>query len=235
MRPCASLCAAPRGGVAWRPWKIRSKSLLDGVAQSQVNIKAGLDLATGLRSLLRQDPQVIMVGEMHDPVTAGIALQASLTGQLVLTTIHAGSAAGAISRLLDMGVEPYVLRSGIQAVVCQRLVRKLCTCAIASPNPAESLGLPVSRSWGPGSCSSCHGTGYQGRALLAEMLTMRLPAVPAAVLNRADTVALEQAALGSGMVSRWHWACEAVEAGVTSPAEIRRVLGLSDANGFASG
>ncbi len=156
---------------------------LDGVAQSQVNIKAGLDLATGLRSLLRQDPQVIMVGEMRDPVTAGIALQASLTGQLVLTTIHAGNAAGAISRLLDMGVEPYVLRSGIQAVVCQRLVRKLCTCAIASPNPAESLGLPVSRSWGPGSCSSCHGTGYQGRALLAEMLTMRLPAVPAAVLN----------------------------------------------------
>ena len=103
-----------------------------------MNIKAGLDLATGLAgSLLRQDPQVIMVGEIRDPVTAGIALQASLTGQLVLTTIHAGSAAGAISRLLDMGVEPYVLRSGIQAVVCQRLVRKLCTLHHRQPQPGR--------------------------------------------------------------------------------------------------
>ena len=92
---------------------------LTGVAQSQVNPRR-IGSGHRLASLLRQDPQVIMVGEMRDPVTAGIALQASLTGQLVLTTFHAGSAAGAISRLSDMGVEPYVLRSGILAVVCQR-------------------------------------------------------------------------------------------------------------------
>ncbi len=102
---------------------------IDGVAQSQVNPSAGFDLATGLRSLLRQDPEVILVGEMRDPATAGVALQASLTGQLVLTTFHAGSAASAVSRLLDMGLEPYILRSGIHAVLCQRLVRKLCSCA----------------------------------------------------------------------------------------------------------
>jgi type II secretory ATPase GspE/PulE/Tfp pilus assembly ATPase PilB-like protein len=208
---------------------------LDGVAQSQVNIKAGLDLVTGLKSLLRQDPQVILVGEMRDPVTAAIALQASLTGQLVLTTIHAGSAAGAIGRLLDMGVEPYILRSGILAVVCQRLVRRLCTCAVQNSDPVARLGLPVSKAWLPNGCGQCHGTGYQGRALLAEMLTMRLDGVPAAVLARADTVELEQIATRAGMVSRWHWAAQAVEGGVTSPAEIRRVLGLSDGIDAASG
>ncbi|HEY4310668.1 MAG TPA: GspE/PulE family protein [Pirellulales bacterium] len=208
---------------------------LDGVAQSQVNIKAGLDLVTGLKSLLRQDPQVIMVGEMRDPVTAAIALQASLTGQLVLTTIHAGSAAGAIGRLLDMGVEPYILRSGILAVVCQRLVRRLCTCAVQNPDPVARLGLPVSKAWLPNGCGQCHGTGYQGRALLAEMLTMGLDGVPAAVLARTDTVALEQIATRAGMVSRWHWAAQAVEGGVTSPAEIRRVLGLSDGIDSAAG
>ena len=116
---------------------------LSGVAQSQVNPRAGFDLAAGLRSLLRQDPEVILVGEMRDAETAGVAFQAALTGQLVLTTFHAGSSAGAISRLLDMGLEPYVLRSGIQAVICQRLVRKLCQCAAAGSGPESTLGLPV--------------------------------------------------------------------------------------------
>jgi type II secretory ATPase GspE/PulE/Tfp pilus assembly ATPase PilB-like protein len=204
---------------------------LAGVAQSQVNARAGLDLATGLRSLLRQDPQVIMVGEMRDPVTAGIALQASLTGQLMLTTFHAGSAAGAISRLADMGVEPYVLRSGILAVVCQRLVRKLCSCAIESDAPEARLGLPVAQARLAGSCPQCHGTGYCGRTLLAEMLAMEMGEVPAGVLSRADMVKLERAALDGGMLSRWHWALQAVETGLTSAAEVRRVLGFTDALG----
>ncbi len=111
-----------------------------GAAQSQVNARAGFDLAAGLRSMLRQDPEVILVGEMRDPATAGVALQASLTGQLVLTTFHASSAASAISRLLDMGLEPYMVRSGILAVISQRLVRKLCQLR-------RTLGLGRCQTW----------------------------------------------------------------------------------------
>ncbi len=107
---------------------------LPGVAQSQVNLPAGFDLASGLRSVMRQDPEVILVGEIRDRTTAQIALEASLTGQLVLSSFHAPSAAGAISRLLEMGLEPYVLRSGLLAVVAQRLLRKLCPCAAHRPD-----------------------------------------------------------------------------------------------------
>ena len=202
---------------------------LPGIAQSQVNVRVGLDLAHGLRSLLRQDPQVIMVGEMRDPETAAIALQASLTGQLVLTTFHAGIAAGAIGRLADMALESYVLRSGILAVVCQRLVRKLCTCTVDSDAPEARLGLPVARARVPRACPACHGTGYRGRALLAELLTLDVAAVAAGVLARQDIVQLEKTAVDAGMLSRWYWACQAVESGITSAAEVRRVLGFRDA------
>jgi len=198
-----------------------------GVAQSQVNPRAGFDLAAGLRSMLRQDPEVILVGEMRDPTTAGVAFQAALTGQLVLTTFHAGSAAGAISRLLDMGVEPYILRSGIQAVLCQRLVRKLCTCAQPSESSETRLGLPVSQVKVSQGCAQCHGTGYRGRALLAEMLTLDIPGVAVEILNRSDAAALERTALAGGMQTLWDCACQAVETGLTSAAEVRRVLGFS--------
>jgi len=201
---------------------------IGGVAQSQVNPRAGFDMATGLRSLLRQDPEVIFVGEMRDPATAGTALQASLTGQLVLTTFHAGSAAGAISRLLDMGLEPYILRSGVLAVLCQRLVRKLCSCAKPGDSPEATLGLPVSKARIPQSCPDCHGTGYRGRLLLVEMLTFDMARVAAGVLARSDAGALERAAMQGGMRTRWHEACRAVEEGLTSAVEIRRVLGFSD-------
>jgi general secretion pathway protein E len=202
---------------------------LAGVAQSQVNDRVGLDLAAGLRSLLRQDPEVILVGEMRDPATAAIALQASLTGQLVLTTFHAGSAAAALGRLADMGIEPYVLRSGILAVVCQRLVRRLCNCAQEATASEARLGLAVARARVPGSCADCHGTGYRGRILLAEMLRVDAPEVAAAVLARVDTTRLEQTAIAAGMQSRWDCACQAVDAGLTSAQEVRRVLGFSQA------
>ena len=117
---------------------------VEGVAQSQVRPAAGLDLAVGLRFLMRQDPEVIMVGEIRDRATAEAALQASLTGHLVLSTFHAGSAAETVGRLLDMAVEPYVLRSGLLAVVNQRLLRRLCECAEATDDAAARLGLPVS-------------------------------------------------------------------------------------------
>ena len=116
------------------------ESVVPGVAQSQVNLAAGLTLESGLKSLLRQDPEVIAIGEIRDRATAETALQAALTGHLILTTFHAGSACEVIGRLLDMGIEPYVLRSGLRAVVAQRLVRRLCSCSC----PADKL-RPVPR------------------------------------------------------------------------------------------
>ena len=110
--------------------------VVPGVAQSQVNPQAGLDLATGLRFLMRQDPEVILVGEIRDRITAEAALQASLTGHLLLTTFHAGSAAETVGRLLEMGIEPYILQSGLLAVINQRLLRRLCQCAKSTDDSA---------------------------------------------------------------------------------------------------
>jgi type II secretory ATPase GspE/PulE/Tfp pilus assembly ATPase PilB-like protein len=206
-----------------------------GVAQSQVNLPVGLDLATGLRFWMRQDPEVILVGEIRDRATAEAAFQASLTGHLLLSTFHAGSAAEALGRLLDMGIEPYVLRSSLLAILSQRLPRRLCACARPSDDPADRLGLPIRRAMLPVGCPACAGTGYLGRFLLVEMLSLRGEAcagVPGgaelgrALLARADTAVLESLAVRGGMTSRWRRAVEAAEAGLTSPAEVRRLLGL---------
>lgn len=199
-----------------------------GVAQSQVNPAAGFTLEAGLRSLLRQDPEVIAVGEIRDPATAELAFQASLTGHLVLTTFHAGSAAGVISRLSDMGIEPYLLRSGVLAIVCQRLVRRLCECARPADDPAAALGLPVRHASTPVGCDRCGLTGYRGRMVLAEMLVPERGELGSAILSRSDVAQLEQLAVRSGMVTRWDRACRAIEEGLTSPAEIRRVLGVDE-------
>ncbi len=200
---------------------------VEGVAQSQVRPAAGLDLAVGLRFLMRQDPEVIMVGEIRDRATAEAALQASLTGHLVLSTFHAGSAAETVGRLLDMGIEPYVLRSGLLAVLNQRLLRRLCGCACESDDPDARLGLPVARAKVPGGCEACHGTGYSGRFLLVEMLLPSRSELGRAILSRCDTATMERLALEGQMVSRWRRACQAVEEGLTSPAEVRRLLGFS--------
>ncbi len=199
-----------------------------GVAQSQVNPRVGLDLATGLRFLLRQDPEVILVGEIRDPATAEAAFQASLTGHLVLTTFHAGSAAEAISRLSDMGIEPYVLRSGVLAILGQRLLRQLCACARWTEDPAARLGLPVDRVRVPVGCAQCRGTGYGGRMVLAELLTAQRTELGRAILSRSDAATLERLAVAAGMITRWQRGYEAVRQGLTSPAELRRVLGFGE-------
>ncbi len=199
-----------------------------GVAQSQVNLPAGFDLETGLRSLLRQDPEVIAIGEIRDRTTAEVAFQASLTGHLVLSTFHAGSAAGAVGRLADMGIEPYLLRSGILAIVSQRLVRKLCDCARPVDGPSAFLGLPIQNALRPVGCDACGGTGYCGRLVLAEMLVPDASDLGRAILSRTDVARLEKLAVQAGMVTRWDRACHAIEAGLTSPAEVRRVLGVSE-------
>ncbi len=197
-----------------------------GVAQSQVNPSADLDLATGLRFLMRQDPEIIMVGEIRDHLTAESAMQASLTGHLLLSTFHAGSAVEAIGRLSDMGIEPYLLRSGLLGVLSQRLVRRLCDCAVETDDPALLFGLPVTSARVPAGCQRCDETGYSGRAVLAELLTVEKNDLGRAILSRSDSAALEELAVASGMVSRWERAIATLESGVTSPAEIRRVLGF---------
>jgi type II secretory ATPase GspE/PulE/Tfp pilus assembly ATPase PilB-like protein len=146
---------------------------------------------------------------------------------LVLSSFHAGSAAEAIRRLLDMGIEPYMLRSGVRAIIFQRLVRKLCGCARPSRGDDELLGLPVREARVAVGCPTCAGTGYQGRTVLAEMLSIDEPALAQAIAARGDVATLEQLALRSGMVDRWQRALTAIEAGLTSPAEVRRVLGFS--------
>jgi len=201
-----------------------------GVAQSQVNPVAGLDLATGLRFLMRQDPEVIMVGEIRDRATAEAAMQASLTGHLLLSTFHAGSAVETLGRLLDMGIEPYVLRSGLLAILSQRLLRRLCSCARKTEDPQDYLGLPVNQAFTAVGCPVCGGSGYRGRILLVEMLGLKSAAavdLGRAVLARADTSVLEPLAVQAGMVTRWQRAAQIVESGATSPAEVRRVLGLA--------
>jgi len=197
------------------------------VAQSQVNPASDFDMVLGLRSLLRQDPEVIMVGEIRDRETAETVFQASLSGHLVVTTFHAGSATEAVSRLADMGIEPYLLRSGLLAILSQRLLRRLCSCAQFSQAEEDRLGLPVEQWKVPVGCAECGQTGYRGRLVLTEMLQPNEVDVANAILNQADATALHQLAIKSGMRTQWDRAIEAVNQGVTSPAEVRRVLGMT--------
>ncbi len=202
------------------------EAVVTGVAQAQVNAAAGLTLETGLKSLLRQDPEVIAIGEIRDRATAETALQAALTGHLILTTFHAGSACEVIGRFLDMGIEPYVVRSGLRAVVGQRLVRKLCSCATPAKTADQFLGLPVKSASVPRGCELCRGSGYRGRTVLAEMLLPEQDELARAILERRDVRRLEQLARELGMIDRWQRACTAVSTGLTSPLEVRRILGL---------
>jgi general secretion pathway protein E len=148
---------------------------------------------------------------------------------LILTTFHAGSAAEALNRLLEMGLEPYQVRSAVLAVLNQRLLRRLCDCAIESRDPQDWLGMPVDTARTPAGCEKCRGTGYQGRFLIAEFLIPEAHDVGRSILNRDDAITLERRAVAAGMKTRWHRAAEAVAAGITSPVEIRRVLGFAAA------
>ena len=203
------------------------EAVVPGVAQSQINGVAGFDYAAGLKSLMRQDPEVIFVGEIRDRNTAETAFQASLTGLLVLTTFHSASAAGAISRLSDMGIEPYLLRSGVIGIVAQRLLRRLCSCAVADDegNPAGHLGLDVRSAKRAVGCEQCGGTGYRGRMIVSELLQPDLSGMGRAILVRGDATEIETLAVQAGMKTLLQRASQAVEAGETSPAEVRRVLG----------
>lgn len=150
---------------------------LEGVGQTQVNNKVGMSFATGLRAILRQDPDIVMVGEIRDVETAQIAVQASLTGHLVLSTIHTNSAIGAVTRLRDMGVEPFLLSPTIAGVLAQRLVRRLCENCKEEHEPdkleRDMLGIPKGQKiYRPKGCAACNGTGYEGRIGLYELVVV---------------------------------------------------------------
>jgi general secretion pathway protein E len=221
------LSAASRGGRSLMTLEDPIEMLVPGVAQAQINQAAGLDLAVGLRSMMRQDPEVIGVGEIRDLATAEVAFQASLTGHLLLCTFHAGSAAAVIGRLAEMGIAPYVIISGLRAILCQRLMRRLCTCSRATDDPAELLGLDVSSAWVAVGCTQCRGTGYRGRVMLAEILVPNHQRIKRAIRARADVGRLDEMAFRSGMVRLSERARHAVQSGLTDPAEFRRVLGIS--------
>jgi type II secretory ATPase GspE/PulE/Tfp pilus assembly ATPase PilB-like protein len=160
-----------------------------------------------------------MIGEIRDRETAATAIEAALTGHLVFSTLHAGSACGVVGRLLEMGVEPYLLTSGLKGILNQRLVRRLCErCRQPIEQPGGSVG------WRTVGCAACVGTGYQSRMLLAELLKPDA-ALRQAILNRADTVGLEAAAIRPDRQTIWSAADQAVAQGLTTPAEIERVLG----------
>jgi len=200
--------------------------VVEGVAQSQVNTNAGFDLAKGLRSLMRQDPEAILVGEIRDPEAAETVFQAALTGHVVITTFHAGSAAIAISRLSDMGIEPYLLRSGILGILAQRLVRRLCECKKPIDRAEDFLGLQVDQAWKATGCDTCRHTGYLGRMMIAEFLESDSSELGRAILSRSDSAELHKLATQHGLRPMHDLACEHVARGNTSPSEIRRVLGF---------
>ena len=200
---------------------------IEGVTQTQINLPADLTFARALRSLLRQDPEVIVIGEIRDAETAKIAIEAGLTGHLVISTIHCGAACGVFGRLLEMGVEPFLITSSLTLVAAQRLVRRLCDACKAETEEDDAFaGLndrfdcPV---WTPVGCEQCVGTGYRGRTLLAEALLLTA-SIKRLVLEKADVTAVEEAAAQAGMTPLFEHGLSLARAGVTSPSELRRVL-----------
>ncbi|NYT86004.1 type II secretion system ATPase GspE [Pollutimonas harenae] len=187
---------------------------LPGIGQTQVNARIDLNFATALRAILRQDPDVIMIGEIRDLETAQIAVQASLTGHLVLATLHTNDAASAVTRLADMGVEPFLLASTLQGVLAQRLIRKLC------PHCKTSHEGMTGRS--PGGCTACSHTGYLGRTGVHELFVLN-DHIRSQIHANAGEQALRQAARQSGMRSLRQDGRRWVERGITTEEEVARV------------
>lgn len=203
---------------------------LPGVIQTQVNPAIGFTFGTALRSFLRQDPDVMMVGEIRDAETAQIAVQAALTGHMILSTLHTNTAAGAVSRLLDMGVEPFLLGSVLTGVLSQRLVRRLCAQCRRPYDPAEAPAMlqpalaaaRVTRLHRAVGCGACGGSGYAGRLAILEFLAVD-PALGRLILHRADTPEIAAAAEAGGMRSLLVDGIAKAGQGLTSVEEVLRV------------
>jgi general secretion pathway protein E len=196
---------------------------LRGIAQIGVRPKIGLTFAAGLRHILRQDPDVIMVGEVRDKETAEIAIQASLTGHLVLTTLHTNDAPSALTRLVDMGIEPYLLSSSVVGVLAQRLVRTICPhCKERYEASVPELGLERETLFRGKGCEECFHSGYKGRHGIYELMPVN-HAIKKQIAMSADALQLRQLALDEGMVPLAHSGVALVRAGVTTPSEVLRV------------
>jgi type IV pilus assembly protein PilB len=199
------------------------------ITQTQINVQAGLTFVSGLRNMLRQDPDVVMVGEIRDDETADIAIRAALTGHLVLSTLHTNDAPGAVTRLMDMGIEPYLIASSLAGVIAQRLVRKICPeCQevyAADKREHEILAIPPEEELflkrGVG-CPACHDTGYQGRTGVFEILELDRE-LRSLIDHRVPTDELHQAAINRGMVPLWEDCRKKVLSGITTLEEALRV------------
>ncbi|MES2817376.1 MAG: type II secretion system ATPase GspE [Pseudomonadota bacterium] len=209
---------------------------IQGVNQIQTASKVGLDFAHALRSILRQDPDVVMIGEMRDKETAGIAIQAALTGHIVLSTLHTNDAPSAITRLLDMGMEDYLLTSTINAIMAQRLVRVLCPhckqSEVLEPDAIEHMGVghlvaePGVQVWRAVGCEACAHTGYRGRMGIHELLVMN-DEVRHLILQRASSELIYRTAQQNGMSTMFEDGFLKALEGLTSVAEVLRVAQLS--------
>jgi type IV pilus assembly protein PilB len=202
------------------------ESQIIGIKQMQVSTKAGVTFATGLRSMLRADPDVIMVGEIRDRETAEIAIQAALTGHLVLSTLHTRDAPSAVGRLIDIGIEPFMVASAIDCVIAQRLVRTLCAqCKQPAHVPGAVLaehGLEGVELFQPGGCIRCGGTGYTGRLGLYEVMPMT-EEIRRLALERAGVDAIRVMAVEQGMCPLYDDGIDKVRQGLTTLAELGRV------------
>ena len=203
-----------------------------GINQFQANTIAGFDFSTALRSLLRQDPDIIMVGEIRDQATADIAVQAALTGHLVFSTLHTNDAPGAVTRLLDLNIPPYLVSASLVAVLAQRLVRKICTnCKIQYNPPAnlrkavEKLGRKVSKFYRGTGCKKCRNTGYMGRIAIHELFIPN-DETTSLINNQTNMKDLRAKAQENGMVPLQLDGIEKVKAGIVSVEEVLRITQL---------
>ena len=204
---------------------------VDGINQVQVNEKAGLTFASALRSILRQDPDIIMIGEIRDEETASIAVKAAITGHLVVSTLHTNSAASTVTRLADMGVEPYLIADSTVGIIAQRLVRRLCPkCKrqrMITDEDKRRLRIrgegtqPIYEPGGQG-CAFCNGTGYRGRIGVYEIMTVS-PEVRKVIAAGGGADEIQKVALSEGMTTLRIGAAKLVLQGVTSIAEVERI------------
>ncbi len=202
---------------------------LKGVNQIQVNEKSGLTFARGLRSILRHDPDVVLIGEIRDHETAQIAVQASLTGHLVFSTLHTNDAPGALTRLVDMGVEPYLVASSLEAVLAQRLVRVLCThCKVVDDSPTAAtykakLGIPLNHPiYKSVGCRECRNTGFHGRNAIFEWMDTNVE-IRQLILQNTSADKLRDAAIRDGMRTLAEDGWRLVRQGVTTVEEVLSV------------
>jgi type IV pilus assembly protein PilB len=203
------------------------ESQIELVRQVQINPKAGLHFSTGLRSILRQDPDVIMVGEIRDLETAELAIRSALTGHLVFSTLHTNDSPSALIRLIDMGVEPFLVSSSILAVLAQRLVRTICKKCKTEYKPTadelDLLGLDESKTYYKGrGCKACNKTGYKGRTGIYELLILN-ENMKEQLIKRVSALELRRIALDLGLLSMQLDGIEKIEAGVTTPEEVLKV------------